>query len=272
MRIPLFQVDAFTGALFSGNPAAVCPLERWLDDDVLQAIATENNLAETAFFVRRPEDGETGPAYDLRWFTPACEVDLCGHATIATAWVLFHRGGRGGDRIEFHSKGGVLAVRREGDLLELDFPISEGRPCAPPAALVEGLGTAPLETQRARDYMAVFASADEVRTLRPDLGPLASLDARGVIVTAPGGAAAGNGPDYVLRFFGPAVGVPEDPATGSAHCTLMPYWAKRLGRARLASHQLSARGGEFVCERRGARVGIAGRAVPYLEGSIELPG
>ncbi|HEY6867102.1 MAG TPA: PhzF family phenazine biosynthesis protein [Candidatus Eisenbacteria bacterium] len=166
----------------------------------------------------------------------------------------------------------MLAVRREGDLLELDFPISEGKPCAPPAALVEGLGTAPLETQRARDYMAVFASADEVRTLRPDLGPLASLDARGVIVTAPGGAAAGNGPDYVLRFFGPAVGVPEDPATGSAHCTLMPYWAKRLGRARLASHQLSARGGEFVCERRGARVGIAGRAVPYLEGSIELPG
>lgn len=265
MRIPIFEVDAFASALFSGNPAAVCPLERWLDDRTLQSIAAENNLAETAFFVRRGTGGEAVPAYDLRWFSPACEVDLCGHATLAAAWVLFHRGGRTGDRVEFHSKSGPLTVRRHGERLELDFPTTPGVPCEPPARLLEGLAATPRETLKARDYLAVFESEDEVLALAPRMDAIASLEALGVIATAPG-----RHTDYVLRFFAPRAGIPEDPATGSVHCMLVPYWATRLGRSRLTARQLSARGGEFACEHRGARVGIAGRAVLYLEGSIEL--
>ena len=266
MRVPIFQVDAFTSELFSGNPAAVCPLERWLDDRTLQAIAAENNLAETAFFVPRPGAAVPAADYDLRWLTPTCEVDLCGHATLAAAWVIFHRGGRKADTVRFHSRSGPLAVRRDGDRLELDFPASEGAPCEPPPRLVEGLGATPRETLRAGDYMAVFEHADQIRALEPRAEAIASLDARGVIATAPGRDA-----DYVLRFFAPAAGIPEDPATGSVHCMLVPYWAKRLGKTRLTARQLSARGGEFACEHRGARVAIAGHAVPFLAGEIELP-
>jgi len=265
MRIPIFELNAFTHGPFSGNPAGVCPLERWLDDRTLQAIAAQNNLAETAFFVRRGPGGAGTPAYDIRWFTPACEIDLCGHATLATAWVLFHRGGRTRDPIELHSKSGRLTVRRDGERLELDFPSTPGVPCEPPPRLLEGLASAPRETLKARDYMAVFEREDEVRALTPHMDAIASLDALGVIATAPGRDA-----DYVMRFFAPRAGVPEDPATGSAQCMLVPYWAARLGRSRLTGRQLSARGAEFTCEHRGDRVGIAGRVVPYLEGSIEI--
>ena len=264
MRIPIFQIDAFTDALFAGNPAAVCPLDRWLDDRVLQAIATENNLAETAFFVAR--SGTTPAEYDLRWFTPAVEVDLCGHATLASAWVLFHRAGRAGDEVIFHSKSGRLTVRRAGARLELDFPLSVGEACETTPALIEGLGATPHQTYRARDWMVVFEREEEIRSLAPRMEVLATTGARGVIATAPG-----SGADYGFRFFAPGVGIPEDPGTGSAHCTLMPYWARRLGRTRLASRQLSARGAAFACELRGERVGIAGQAVLFLAGTIELP-
>ena len=267
MRIPIFQVDAFAGALFSGNPAAVCPLERWLDDRTLQSIAAENNLAETAFFVRRETHGGGETSYDLRWFTPTIEMDLCGHATLASAWVLFHRGGRGGNRIEFHSKSGPLAVRRDGERLELDFPSTPGVPCEAPPLLIEGLGATPRETLKGGDYLAVFESEDDIRGIEPHMEAIAALDARGVIATAPGRDA-----DYVMRFFAPAAGVPEDPATGSIQCMLIPYWAGRLGRSRLRARQLSARGAEFWCELRGSRVAIAGRAVLYLEGTIEVRG
>jgi predicted PhzF superfamily epimerase YddE/YHI9 len=266
MRVPIFHIDAFTSDLFSGNPAPVCPLEGWLDDRTLQAIAAENNLAETAFFV--PRRGSDVPAadYDLRWFTPTQEMDLCGHATLAAAWVIFHRGGRAGDSVRFHSRSGILGVRRDGDLLELDFPTSEITPCEPPPRLVEGLGAAPRETFRAGDYMAVFEHEDDIRAIEPRMEAIASLDLRGVIATAPGRTT-----DYVLRFFAPAAGIPEDPATGSVQCMLVPYWAKRLGKTRLTARQLSSRGAEFACEHRGARVAIAGHAVPYLTGEIELP-
>jgi predicted PhzF superfamily epimerase YddE/YHI9 len=264
VRIPIFQVDAFTDAMFAGNPAAVCPLDRWLDDRTLQAIATENNLAETAFLVARR--ATTPVEYDLRWFTPAVEVDLCGHATLASAWVLFHRAGRAGDAVTFHSKSGPLTVRRHGARLELDFPLSVGEACETPSTLIEGLGAAPREAFRARDWMVVFEREDEIRALAPRMEVLAAAGARGVIATAPG-----IGADYVFRFFAPGVGVPEDPGTGSAHCTLMPYWARRHGRARLSSRQLSARGAAFACELRGERVGIAGQAVLFLAGTIELP-
>jgi len=279
MRLPIHKLDAFTGTLFAGNPAAVCPLERWLDPGLMQKIATENNLAETAFFVPRPGKG-TPASFDIRWFSPSAEVDLCGHATLASAWVLFHRRGLASDAVAFESQSGSLAVARKripggrvaGEMLELDFPASPAVPCDTPADLVLGLGGKPRETLRSRDFLAVFESEDEVRALLPKAEALERLEARGVIATAPAQRSDGAGHDYVLRFFVPHLGILEDPATGSAHCTLAPYWAKRLGRARLGARQLSVRGAEFECEHRGARVGIAGRVVPFLEGTIEIPG
>lgn len=275
MEIPLYQVDAFADALFSGNPAAVCPLPEWLPDELMQAIAAENNLSETAFLVPR------GPArYGLRWFTPAAEVDLCGHATLASAWVVFERvegspasasggGGTaeaGGERVTFDTRSGPLTVRREGELLAMDFPSRPAEPCEAPAGLAEGLGRPPAEVLAApRDYLAVFGSEEEVRGLRPDPLRLAALDRPGVIATAPG-----TERDFVSRFFAPALGVPEDPVTGSAHCTLVPYWSERLGKRVLRARQVSARGGELLCEARGDRVRIAGRAVPYLEGTVRV--
>jgi len=280
MRLPIHKLDAFTGTVFAGNPAAVCPLERWLDPGLMQKIATENNLAETAFFVPRPGKG-TPTAFDIRWFSPVAEVDLCGHATLASAWVLFHRRGLASDGVTFESQSGSLAVTRKrvsggrvaGEMLELDFPSSPAEPCETPADLVLGLGGKPREALRARDYLAVFETEDEVRALLPKAEALDRLEARGVIATAPAARSSGGAAhDYVLRFFVPHLGVLEDPATGSAHCTLAPYWAKRLGRTRLGARQLSARGAEFECEHRGERVGIAGRVVPFLEGTIEIPG
>lgn len=259
MRIPIYQVDAFTSRVFSGNPAAVCPLESWLPDATLQAIAAENNLSETAYFVGR--EGE----YELRWFTPAVEVDLCGHATLASGFVVLTVLERALLEVRFSSKSGPLRVTREGDLLALDFPSRPPEPCVAPAALAEALGRRPEEVRASRDYMAVYGSEEEVRSLRPDMERLRSLDRRATIVTAPGREA-----DFVSRFFAPGFGIPEDPVTGSAHCTLVPYWAKRLGKSRLRALQVSARGGELFCEDRGERVSIAGRAVKFLEGSIEI--
>ncbi|MBZ4415362.1 PhzF family phenazine biosynthesis protein [Myxococcus sp. RHSTA-1-4] len=258
MRLPLFQVDAFTSRVFGGNPAAVCPLDAWLPDADMQAIALENNLSETAFFVREAE------GFRLRWFTPAQEVDLCGHATLAAAWVLFNRWEVGLERVEFASRSGPLVVTQAADgWLAMDFPSRPPSPCPVPAGLVEALGAAPRETLASRDLVAVFDSEEQVRALRPDMARLAALDTFAVVPTA-----QGKDSDFVSRFFAPRAGVPEDPVTGSAHCSLVPYWAKRLGRPSLLARQVSARGGELRCEERGSRVSIAGQAALYLEGFV----
>ena len=261
MRLPLYQVDAFTHRLFGGNPAAVVPLEQWLPDATMQAIATENNLSETAFFVRE------GTEYALRWFTPAAEIDLAGHPTLATAYVIFRFIETGATRITFRTlKAGKLTVLRRGEELAMDFPARPPQPCAVPPTLGPALGTPPALVLAARDYMAVYDSAADVAALRPDFAALARLDRALVIVTSPGEGDI----DFVSRCFAPAHGINEDPVTGSAHCTLIPYWAERLGKDRLRARQISARGGDLACEFKGKRVGIAGRAVLYLEGSIVL--
>lgn len=262
--IPIYQVDAFTTDLFAGNPAAVCPLDSWLDTATLQAIAAENNLAETAFFVAA--DGKEAD-YALRWFTPTVEVDLCGHATLASSFIVFSRLRTEAESVRFSSRSGVLTVNRTDDLLALDFPALPADPCEAPAALVQGLGRAPREVLLASNYLAVYQTEAEIASLAPDMAVLASLHPHGVIVTAPGTA---PDIDFVSRFFGPSFGIPEDPVTGSAHCTLAPYWSARLGRDRLRARQISARGGELLCDLRDDRVGIAGRAVLYLEGMITL--
>ena len=267
MKTPIYQVDAFASAVFNGNPAAVCPLERWLPEATMQAIAAENNLAETAFFVRRDGGASAtpGPDYDLRWFTPAVEMDLCGHATLASAFVVFTVLEPARDAVTFHSRSGPLTVRRAGELLVMDFPSRAPARCDAPAGLATALGAEPREVWKSRDLMAVFAREENVRALAPSFDRILALGVHGVIVTAPGDEV-----DFVSRFFAPLVGVPEDPVTGSAHCTLVPYWAKRLGRNKLRAHQVSTRGGELHCEDRGERVTIAGRAVKYLEGTIEV--
>ncbi len=259
MRIPLHQVDAFTSRTFGGNPAAICPLDSWLGDDLMQSIAAENNLSETVFFVRR------GGEYDIRWFAPAKEVDLAGHPTLATAWLLFERLGHKGSEIVFHTKlGDRLVVARDGDRLAMDFPSRPARP-AEIGDVGAAIGVRPAEVLKARDGMAVLASEAQVRALTPDIGRIAKLDGAGLIVTAPG-----TDCDFVSRFFAPKFGIPEDPVTGSAHCTLIPYWAARLGKNDLFARQISARGGELWCRARGDRVTIAGHCAPYLVGAIEV--
>lgn len=262
MKIPLYQIDAFTARPFAGNPAAVCPVEEWLDDATLQAIAAENNLSETAFFMAEEE------GFHLRWFTPTVEVELCGHATLATAWVIFHRFDWPLEAIDFRTRSGALTVSREGARLAMDFP-------ARPAARIDGadamagaLGARPREVRRADNgnALAVFDSATDVRSLVPDFAKLAALDAFGAIATAPGDGDA----DFVSRYFAPRAGVPEDPVTGSAHCTLVPYWAARLGKNKLFARQVSTRGGELWCEDRGARTVIAGQCVSVLEGTLTI--
>lgn len=262
MRIPFFHVDAFTAELFKGNPAGVCLLEEDLPAALMQSLACENGLPETAFV----REGGAGKGRSIRWFTPAVEVDLCGHATLAAAHVLFSRGMAEGGRVEFSSPSGPLAVDREGDLLVLDFPSRPPTACDVPGGLLQGLGRKPVEVLASRDWFCVYASAGEVKSLAPDMRVLAGLERFGVIVTAPGD----GGVDFVSRFFAPGEGIPEDPVTGSAHCTLIPYWAKRLGKKRLSARQVSARGGDLACEEAGARVRIGGRAVIYLQGWIEV--
>jgi predicted PhzF superfamily epimerase YddE/YHI9 len=261
MRLPIYQVDAFTDSLFGGNPAAVCPLEKWLPEATMQAIAAENNLAETAFFVR------DGGDYALRWFTPAVEVDLCGHATLAAGYVVFRFLEAEREAVRFHTtKAGTLVVARRGDMLVMDFPARPAVPCAPPDGLLAALGGSPREVLRARDHLIVYERAAEIAALQPDLAALGKVDCWAAIVTAPGE----NGVDFVSRFFAPAQGVPEDPVTGSSHCTLAPYWAGRLGKTELEARQLSRRGGALRCTLDGDRVNIAGRAALYLEGQIEV--
>ena len=261
MQVPIYQVDAFTDRLFKGNPAAVCPLDRWLPDETLQAIAAENNLSETAFYIRQGRNGR----YGLRRFTPKVEVDLCGHATLATAYVILEVLREiAGSRVVFESQSGELVVERSGDPFALDFPSRPPVPCEPDPLLYEALGAKPSFLLRAQDYLCVFDSEDQIRSIAPDMTRLAAIDCFAAIVTAPG-----RDCDFVSRFFAPAKGVPEDPVTGRAHCTLIPYWSQRLGKSKLHARQISARGGELWCEYRGERVSIAGRAVLYLEGRIE---
>lgn len=259
MSIPYYQVDAFTHQVFGGNPAGVCLLESWLPDAVLQKIALENNLSETAFVVRK------GDEFELRWMTPTVEVDLCGHATLAPAFVIFTELGYTGSEIRFNTKAGPLGATRDGDRIVLDFPAWAAKPCEMPAALVEALGWIPRELYRTRDYLAVFSNEDEVLSLKPNFAQLAQLDCLGVICTAPGRDA-----DFVSRFFAPGAGIPEDPVTGSAHCTLTPFWSQKLGKPKLHARQLSARRGELWCEDRGERVGIGGQCALYSRAQLEV--
>ena len=255
MRLPLYQVDAFTSRLFGGNPAAICPLVNWLPDSLLQSIAAENNLAETAYFVK-----ETNGCR-LRWFTPRVEMDLCGHATLAAAFVLFKCLGLAGESVIFQSRSGPLTVTRTGDLYTLDFPSRPPLPSPDSAAITAALGLAPQAVLAARDLFCVFGSEAEVAALKPDMKAVAGLSHLAVIVTAPG-----DDCDFVSRFFAPALGVDEDPVTGSAHCTLTPYWADRLGKTTMTARQISARGGDLTVEQVGDRVKMSGHAVLYLEG------
>ena len=261
MRLPIYHADAFAARRFAGNPAAVMPLPSWLPDETLQAIAAENNLSETAFVVREAS------GWRLRWFTPAIEVDLCGHATLATALVMKERLGLWSGRIAFATRSGRLEVAEEEGRLVLDFPAQPPSPCEAPAGLAAALGAAPVEVLRNIDLVCVFADAASVRALEPDFRAIARIDVRGVVVTAPG---EDGDCDFVSRFFAPRGGIDEDPVTGSAHCKLIPYWSKRLGRPRLFARQVSRRGGELWCEDRGARVRIAGHGAIYLEGSVEI--
>ena len=270
MTIPVYQVDAFARRPFTGNPAAVCPLTEWLPEATMQLIAAENNLAETAFFI--PLVGEEAD-FHLRWFTPTFEIDLCGHATLASAHVLWNERGFTKPEIIFQSKSGLLKVRREADgQLVLDFPSRPPRLLAPaehPAVLRRSLGpgaATPLAVLASRDLVVEFARAEEVLALRPDFAALVDLGYIGLIATAPGR----NGVDFVSRFFAPEVGVPEDPVTGSAHSTLIPFWAEKLGKTQLFARQESARGGELWCQLHGERVAIGGYAVTFLRGEIQL--
>lgn len=262
MNFPFYWIDAFTDRVFAGNPAGVVPLESWPADELLQRIAFENGLSETAFFVR------TGPAhFHLRWFTPAVEIDLCGHATLASGHVLFRELGQSGDLVTFDTRSGPLTVARRGDQLELDFP---SRPATiavpPPPALITGLGRAPVFTARSeRMWLCVYDRAADVLAIKPDHAALAQVQPGRIIPTAPG-----DDCDFVSRFFAPDAGVPEDPVTGSAHCTLVPYWATRLGKLKLHARQVSPRGGELWCEYTGDRVRMAGHAVRYLRGEITV--
>jgi PhzF family phenazine biosynthesis protein len=258
MKLRYHQVDAFTDELFHGNPAGVCPLAKWLPAAAMQKIAMENNQAETAFYVRG------SVRYHIRWFTPAVEVDLCGHATLAAAHVIFSVDGFPGPAIEFDSRSGVLVVRREGDLLTLDFPADSPSLVAPPRDLIEALGAAPREAYKGKtDYLLVYSSQGDIERMRPDFGLLARTPARGVIVTAPGDAV-----DFVSRFFAPQVGINEDPVTGSAHCCLAPYWAPRIGKVEMLAYQASPRGGVVRVKAAGSRVRLGGQAVTVLRGEL----
>ncbi len=260
ITIPYYHVDAFTNHVFSGNPAGVCPLKEWLDDITLQKIAAENNLSETAFFVKQKDH------FDLRWFTPKTEIDLCGHATLASAFVLFHHLGFSSHQVSFSTRSGVLSVSKDKKgCLSMDFPARPGKPVMAPESLIKGLGKNVKYVYKARDYLVILDSEDEVRNMKPDFQELSNLDCTGVIITAKGSEV-----DFVSRFFAPRVGVLEDPVTGSSHCTLIPYWTEKLGKKRLIAHQVSRRGGELFCELAQDRVRISGNAVLYMKAEITL--
>jgi PhzF family phenazine biosynthesis protein len=260
MNLQLFQVDAFTKNTFGGNPAAVCPLDSWLPDKTMQQIAAENNLAETAFFVKNGEN------YEIRWFTPAVEVNLCGHATLATAHVIFNCLGLEDKTIKFHShRSGDLGVEKQGDVLVLDFPAYELTETKAPKELIEALGRAPKQEWETQGdmIMLLFESEAIIRSFAPDMSAIAKLSYGEIIVTAPGDDA-----DFVSRMFAPKIGIPEDPVTGAIHCSLIPYWAGELGKTNLFARQVSKRGGELFCELAGDRVKIGGNAALYMKGEI----
>jgi len=260
MTIPIYQIDAFTLGPFSGNPAAVCPLDAWLPDASMQNIAAENNLAETAFIVAREE------GYDLRWFTPTVEVDLCGHATLAAAYVVLNHLQPDQNSASFETMSGKLVVKRDGDRLSMDFPARAPTPIPTSEALSDALGLPPSEVHLSRDVLAVYDDEATIRALSPDQAKLLALDEGfGVIVTAKGDTV-----DFVSRFFAPKGGIAEDPVTGSAHCTLVPFWAERLSRSKMLAHQVSPRGGELNCEHRSDRVIMSGHCVLFLTGNIHL--
>lgn len=259
MQLKQYQVDAFTTRLFAGNPAAVVALEKWLPEELMQAIAAENNLAETAFFVPAKE------GYELRWFTPLSEVELCGHATLAAAHVLFAHERHTKREIVFTTRGGELRVARRGEALEMSFPARPPAPCKLPRQLLNALGQPPAEVLAADDYLAVYPNEEIVRRLAPDMATLVRLDRRGVAVTA-----RGSDFDFVSRFFAPKLGVPEDPVTGSAHCELAPFWAERTGKTRLRGFQCSPRGGEVGCTIDGDRIVLSGHARTFMEAKISV--
>lgn len=259
METSLYQIDAFASHLFEGNPAAVCPLETWLPDELMQSIAAENKLSETAFLVPK------GNGYHIRWFTPISEVDLCGHATLAAAYVLFNILDYKKDTLEFDSKSGKLAVTKDDEWLIMDFPAQPPVACNFPQKLLDAFDIAPVECLRSEDYIVVFERETDIASANPDFEQLKKLNLRGVIITA-----KSTRYDFVARFFAPNYGVPEDPVTGSAYTQLAPYWASRLGSKRFHVKQLSSRGGELTCELIDDRVFISGKAVKYLEGKIEI--
>jgi PhzF family phenazine biosynthesis protein len=261
MKIPFYQVDAFSSKIFGGNPAAVCPLESWPADEILQNIAAENNLSETAFLVQRSKG-----RYKLRWFTPTVEVDLCGHATLASAFIIFSFVDSTLTSVDFETASGPLSVAKSGELLSLNFPARKPVPTEASPILSQALGTEPLEILKARDLLAVFKDESTIKNMIPDFDKLKQIrDVLGIIVTA-----RGENSDFVSRFFAPNAGIPEDPVTGSSHCTLIPYWADRLKKNDLHAFQLSKRGGELFCENSGDRVRISGNAALYAKGELYL--
>jgi PhzF family phenazine biosynthesis protein len=259
MKLQLYMMDAFASGNMKGNPAAVCPLDTWLDDSILQHIAQENNQSETAFLVRN------GTHFDIRWFTPTTEVDLCGHATLASASVIYNFLGYSGPMIRFNSKSGELDITRNNDLITLNFPIIQVNKMDPTPDLINGLGKTPKEIYKATDILAVFEDEADIIDIKPNLYLLEKLNARGIVVTA-----KGHDADFVSRFFGPAVGIPEDPVTGSAHSMLVPYWASKLNKTKFHALQLSKRGGELFCELANNRVLISGKANLYMKGEIYI--
>ncbi len=260
MDIPIYQVDAFTDKLFGGNPAAVCPLDHWPVDELLLDIARENNLSETGFFVKQ------GDLFDIRWFTPAYEVDLCGHATLAAGHVLFQHMGYPGPVIRFNSRSGILTVGREGNMLSLDFPIDDLEKVEPPEGLIEAMGMPPVAVYKGKtDYLAVYRGQEEIENLQPDQRALKEIDARGIIATA-----RGMETDFVSRFFAPRAGIPEDPVTGSAHTTLTPYWSMVLSKNEMTAVQLSHRRGHVRCKLEDTRVILSGQAVTFFSGTIQI--
>ncbi|MAM69766.1 MAG: isomerase [Gammaproteobacteria bacterium] len=259
MKLTLYQIDAFTDRVFSGNPAAVIPLDKWLDDKLMQSIAAENNLSETVFFVAE-KDG-----FRIRWFTPTVEVNLCGHATLASAFVLFNELDYPDEEIIFYSKSDELRVSKDKDLLMLDFPVQKPEPCPLPEVLLEAIGVEPLACLRNIDFVLVYEREQTIGRIAPRHELIRESGARGVIVTAPG-----TEHDFVARFFASGTGIDEDPVTGSAYTELVPYWAERTGQRNFRARQMSKRGGELQLELRGDRVMIAGQAVKYLLGMIEV--
>jgi len=259
MEISLYQIDAFASKLFEGNPAAVCPLDEWLPDNTMQSIAEENNLSETAFFVPKAN------GFHIRWFTPKSEVDLCGHATLATAYVLFDILGYKRDKIEFDSRSGLLLVTKDNERIVMDFPAQPPVLCDIPKEIIKAFDIAPIECLKSEDFIVVFEREIDIESAKPDLGQLTKLDLRGVIITA-----KSSRYDFIARFFAPKYGIAEDPVTGSAYTQLAPYWASKIGSKRFSVKQVSSRGGELTCEIVDDRVLISGKAIKYLEGKINI--